>query len=79
MKERGYDLSTHSSKALSEIPDVDYDAAVTMGCGDECPLVRARVREDWKIPDPKELPADEFRAVRDDIETKVKELLQRLS
>jgi arsenate reductase (thioredoxin) len=79
MKERGYDLSRHTSKSLSEIPDVEYDAAITMGCGDECPLVRARLREDWKIPDPKELPADEFRAVRDDIETKVKDLLKRLS
>jgi len=41
--------------------------------------VRARLREDWKIPDPKELHANEFRAVRDDIEKKVKDLLKRLS
>ena len=30
-----------------------------MGCGDECPLVRAKRREDWDIPDPKELPPEE--------------------
>src|SRR5690349_17113695 len=45
MRERGYDLTKHRSKALAEIPDVEYDVAVTMGCGDACPLVRARRRE----------------------------------
>jgi protein-tyrosine-phosphatase len=78
MRERGYDLATHGSKSLADIPDVEYDAAVTMGCGDECPLVRARRREDWGITDPKNLPPDEFRAVRDQIEQKVKELLATL-
>lgn len=78
MKERGYDLAAHSSKSLSDIPAVEYDAAITMGCGDECPFVRARVREDWGIPDPKELPPEEFRAVRNLIESKVKDLLARL-
>jgi arsenate reductase len=75
MAERGYDLTRYRSKGLGEIPDVEYDAAVTMGCGDECPLVRARRREDWSIPDPKELPAEQFREVRDLIEMKVKALL----
>jgi arsenate reductase len=60
------------------LPDVDFDAAVTMGCGDECPLVRAALREDWGIPDPKHLDDDAFRDIRDLIETKVKALLQRL-
>src|SRR5262245_31631924 len=64
MRERGYDLGQHASKSLAEIPDGEYDVAVTMGCGDECPRVRARRREDWGIPDPKEMPPDEFRAVR---------------
>ena len=75
MRERGYDLTPHQSKALTEIPDVEYDVAVTMGCGDECPLVRAKCREDWGIPDPKEMPPEQFRAVRDLIEEKVKTLL----
>jgi len=78
MAERGYDLSVHHSKSLEEIPDVEYDAAITMGCGDNCPLVRAKLREDWGIPDPKELPAEQFREVRDLIEQKVKELLARV-
>jgi len=78
MKERGYDLTTHSSKSLSEIPDVEYDFVATMGCGDECPFVRAKLREDWQIPDPKHLEPDEFRKVRDLIEQKVKEMLEKI-
>jgi protein-tyrosine-phosphatase len=78
MRERGYELSEHVSKSLDQIPAVEYDVAVTMGCGDACPLVRAKRREDWNIPDPKNLPADQFRAVRDLIEQKVKELLKDL-
>ena len=70
MRERGYDLTQHRSKSLAEIPAVEYDVAVTMGCGDACPLVKARRREEWQIPDPKEMPADQFRAVRDLIEEK---------
>ncbi len=77
MRERGYDLTKHASKSLRDIPDVEFDVAVTMGCGDECPRVRAKRREDWGIPDPKELPPEEFRAVRDFIETKVKMLLDQ--
>ena len=42
------------------------------------PFVRAKHREDWNIPDPKELPPEEFRRIRDLIETKVKELLAKL-
>ena len=78
MQEVGYDLSQHRSKSLSELPNVEFDAAVTMGCGDECPLIKAKRRLDWKIPDPKALPPDEFRQVRDLIEAKVKELLQTI-
>ena len=75
MKEIGYDLSTHESKSLDEIPQVDYDFVATMGCGDECPFVRALRREDWQIPDPKDMPPDEFRKVRDEIERRVRAVL----
>lgn len=78
MKELGYDLEQHRSKGLAELGDMEVDVAVTMGCGDECPLLRARRREEWQIPDPKALPPEEFRAVRDLIETKVKALLAEL-
>jgi arsenate reductase (thioredoxin) len=75
MSELGYDLSTHHSKSLDELPDVPFDAAVTMGCGDACPNLRAGSQIDWDIPDPKNLPPDEFRKVRDLIGQKVKDLL----
>jgi arsenate reductase (thioredoxin) len=78
MNEIGYDLTTHTSKGLEEFNGKEVAVAVTMGCGDECPLVVAGRREDWQIPDPKELPPDQFNAVRDLIERKVRELLASL-
>jgi protein-tyrosine-phosphatase len=75
MREVGYDLSAHSSKSLDEFNDQEVEVAVTMGCGDECPLVRAKRREEWQIPDPKEMAPDQYREVRDLIERKVRELL----
>ncbi|HKP94327.1 MAG TPA: arsenate reductase ArsC [Fibrobacteria bacterium] len=76
MAELGYDLSKHESKSLDDIPDVEYDAVVTMGCGDACPFVKAKHRIDWQIPDPKHMPPDEFRQVRDYIKSKIGELLR---
>jgi len=78
MRELGYDLTAHASKSLDQFNGQDIDVAVTMGCGDACPLVRARRREDWAIPDPKDMPPDQYREVRDLIERKVKELLASL-
>jgi arsenate reductase (thioredoxin) len=75
MRELGYDLSTHHSKSLAELEGVDFDVAVTMGCGDACPNLRARRREDWQIPDPQEMPPERFREVRDLIASKVKALV----
>lgn len=78
MQELGYDLSTHSSKGLADFNGTDVDVAITMGCGDECPLVNAKHRVDWQIPDPRDMTPDEFRGVRDLIESKVKDLLKTL-
>lgn len=78
MREIGYDLTAHASKSLDDLPDVAFDYAVTMGCGDACPLVKAVHREDWDIPVPRSLPPEEFRAVRDLIRSKVRELLAKL-
>jgi arsenate reductase (thioredoxin) len=78
MREIGYDLSAHGSKSLEEIPAIEYDSVITMGCGDECPFVRSKHREDWNLPDPKNLPPEAFRKVRDEIEARVKELLVRM-
>ncbi len=78
MRELDYDLTTHTSKGLSDLPALPFDAAVTMGCGDQCPNLKATHREDWSIPDPKEMPADLFRGVRDLIGSKVKHLIAEL-
>ena len=78
MRELEYDLSVHGSKSLDELPDIEFDFVATMGCGDACPMVRARQRADWSIPDPKDLPPDEFRVVRDLIRDKVQISLDEL-
>jgi protein-tyrosine-phosphatase len=78
MRELGYDLATHASKGLDAFNGREVDVAVTMGCGDECPLVLAQRRVDWKIPDPREMTPEQFREVRDLIESKVKELVATL-
>ncbi|MBY0460668.1 MAG: arsenate reductase ArsC [Gemmataceae bacterium] len=78
MMERGYDLATHTSKSLDEFNGKPVTVAVTMGCGDACPLVLAERREDWNIPDPKEMPPEQYREVRDLIERKVRDLLATL-
>ena len=78
MHELGYDLTEHHSKPLTTIPDIVYDYVITMGCGDSCPFVIARNREDWNIPDPKDMSEEEFRGVRDLIEGKVKGLLEKV-
>ena len=79
MKEVGYDMTTHTSKSLSDIPDIEYDYVITMGCGDECPFVRAKQREDWGIPDPKDMDAEGFRNVKGMIEEKVKALVRAIN
>lgn len=77
MSELGYDLSGHGSKSLDQI-EGEFDAVITMGCGDNCPWVPAKRREDWALPDPKHMDDDAYRAVRDDISARVKQLLAEL-
>lgn len=78
MRELGYDLSSHRPKSVSDLPQIEYDLVVTMGCGDECPAVRAKQRQDWRIPDPKHLDKERFGEIRDLIRNKVEELVRGL-
>lgn len=78
MEELGYDLSRQGSKSVDDVPPGSFDAVVSMGCGDACPHVPALRRLEWEIPDPKDLPDEEFRRVRDQIGERVKELLAEL-
>jgi arsenate reductase len=78
MREIGYDLTAHRSKALDELAGEPFDVAVTMGCGDACPAARAKRHIQWVIPDPKEMGDEGFRGVRDLIGEKVQELLTQV-
>jgi protein-tyrosine-phosphatase len=77
MAEKGIDLAAHESKGLDDLPPGGWDCIVTMGCGDACPHVPARAREDWDLPDPKSLDDAGFRAIRDRIEHLVRELVRK--
>ena len=77
MAELGYDLSGHESKSLDQIGG-EFDAVITMGCGDSCPWLPARRREDWVLPDPKHMDDAGYRAIRDEISARVKILLATL-
>ena len=86
MRILGYDLTLHKSKSTAELIEIEqylpagrFDYVVTMGCGDECPFIPAKHREDWDIPDPREMPMKDFIKVRDLIETKIKSLLKKIS
>lgn len=79
MREVGYDLTTHRSKSLEDVPDIEYDAVVTMGCGDECPFVRGKRHLDWNIPDPKGKDIDAVREIRESINARVCELIRALT
>ena len=77
MTEKGIDLTRHVSKGLNELPDgVRWDYLVTMGCGDACPHLPARRRLDWELPDPKSMDDDGFRQVRDQIEQRIRGLIE---
>ncbi|SEB91012.1 arsenate reductase ArsC [Terriglobus roseus] len=77
MKEVGIDLSNAKPQKLNDELASDARLLITMGCGDQCPHVSGLRHEDWPLRDPKGLALHEVRAIRDDIKTRVAELLQR--
>jgi arsenate reductase (thioredoxin) len=79
MAEAGYDLGTHASKSLDDVAGKAFDAVVTMGCGDACPWIPATLREDWALPDPRDMDEVGYRAVRDMIRERVRTLLATLA
>jgi protein-tyrosine-phosphatase len=78
MRERGIDLSSKKPKGLDDLPPVEMDYLVTMGCEETCPAVLAKQVIEWQIPDPKGKSIEFFREVRDIIEKKVKALLEEI-
>jgi arsenate reductase len=78
MREVGIDLADRVPRLLVREQAESADVVVTMGCGDECPYIPGKRYLDWELPDPKGLALDEVRAIRDEIEGRVRELVAEL-
>jgi arsenate reductase (thioredoxin) len=79
MRELGIDLSDRKPRVLTTELARWADVVVTMGCGDECPVVPGRRYIDWDLQDPKDLPVEDIRAIRDDISGRVGALVESLN
>lgn len=77
MHEVGIDLSTAPTARLTTDLAQRAQVLITMGCGDECPVVPGLRRDDWPLEDPKAKPLDRVRAIRDEIRQRVETLLER--
>ncbi len=75
MQELGIDLSGRQPQLLTRELAEQADIVVTMGCGDQCPYIPCKRYIEWDLPDPKGLPLDEVRAIRDDIARHIDSLL----
>jgi arsenate reductase (thioredoxin) len=78
MQEKGFDLSDRTPRLLTTDLARWADVVITMGCGDACPVIPGKKYIDWDLRDPSGLPLDEVRAIRDDIEGRVKKLVKDL-
>ncbi len=76
MKERRIDISGQRPKGLNDLPPIEMDYLITMGCEEICAAVAAKKIIEWEIPDPKGKSLDTFRKIRDIIEEKVRTLLR---
>jgi len=74
MREIGVDLTHEQPRKLTSTLAERADVVVTMGCGDACPVIPGKRYVDWQLPDPKGLPLDEVRTIRDDIDRRVRRL-----
>ena len=78
MAELGIDISSQQPKILTTESVQGSDVVITMGCGDACPFFPGKRYEDWKLDDPAGQGIDAVRAIRDDIRTRVEELISSL-
>ena len=74
MREQGFDLGKRRPQKLDRSDAEWADVVVTMGCGDECPVVPGKRYVDWDLADPAGKGTDEVRAIRDEIARRVAEL-----
>jgi arsenate reductase (thioredoxin) len=78
MGELGIDLAGRSPERLTVEAAREADVVVTMGCGDECPYIPGKRYIDWDLEDPKGLPLERVREIRDDIAGRVQRLAAEL-
>jgi protein-tyrosine-phosphatase len=78
MRELGIELADRKPKLLTRELAEQADVVVTMGCGDECPYIPGKRYLDWELEDPAGRPLYEVRATRDDIDRRVRELVEEL-
>jgi arsenate reductase (thioredoxin) len=78
MNELGIDLSDRTPQRLTDELAARADVLVTMGCGDTCPYFPGKRYIDWDLPDPKDRPVEEVRATRDEILSRVRDLVADL-
>ncbi len=78
MAEIGLDISPEIPKRLTTNQVQAADIVITMGCGDACPVYPGKRYLDWDLPDPAGLTIDQVRPIRDEIRTRVNELLHGL-
>jgi arsenate reductase len=78
MRELDVELSDRTPELLTTDLAQWADVVVTMGCGDECPFIPGRRYIDWDLQDPSGLPVDDVRAIREDISSRVSDLVESL-
>ena len=78
MAERGIDISSEFPKPWTDEVVRAADVVITMGCGDACPIFPGKRYEDWALDDPKGLTVADVRPIRDDIERRVRALLEQV-
>jgi arsenate reductase (thioredoxin) len=78
MAEIGIDLAHAHPKLLTTDAVQASDVVITMGCGDACPIFPGKRHLDWQLPDPAGKDVDDVRPIRDEIDTRVRQLLADL-
>lgn len=78
MREVGIDMSDQVPKILTPTAVQESDVVITMGCGDTCPIFPGKRYEDWKLEDPAGQGIAAVRVIRDEIRTRIEQLLSEL-
>lgn len=78
MAEEGIDISAQQPKILTTDSVRASDVVITMGCGDTCPVFPGKRYEDWQLDDPAGQGVDATRVIRDDIRSRIENLIAEL-